>query len=316
MDINTITEMFTTLEQLGFIKEVCEFGYLYKLHPDLGTGSIRLTGYTDKYYLIDADFYFFEPMKLKFNVMIKDKFIEFNYIKDPFDVTLHTDIVQKVTTQLLSCHVNIDTQPYVVSFPSKKRLTYQNIIIREDFMKEFYPNFYLDYSKKLKLLSDNQFSYPKIIIILEDLFNKEHWNISNKIYLNGKILEIISLLINFLDTSSDNKIIAQHYVESIKEAQEIVSETYKDPLSLIELAKAVNINVNILKEGFKQVYGVTVFQQIRNIRMKKSIELLKETDFTMEQIANEIGYASTTHFYKNFRLEFGMTPNQKRKNFN
>ncbi len=314
MIINTVEEMFHTLEKLGFVKESCEFGYLYKLRADIGKGFIKLTGHIDKYYLIDADFYFFEPMKLRFEIAIKDRFIEFNYIKTPFDITLHTDIVEKVTTQLLSCHVNTDLQPYTVSFPSKTRLTYQNVIIRESIMKVYYPNFYYDYSKKIKDLIDSPFSHPKLIIILNDLFNKKHWNISNQIYLNGKILEMISLLIDFLDMSTLSKLINPHYLKAIKNAYEIVADNYQEPLSLLELAKAVKVNVNVLKEGFKQVYGLTVFQEIRKIRMKKSIELLKRTDFTMEQIANEIGYASTTHFYKNFRLEFGMTPNQFRKN--
>ena len=44
------------------------------------------------------------------------------------------------------------------------------------------------------------------------------------------------------------------------------------------------------------------------LRMEQAAKLLKETDWPVDQIANEVGMSGKTNFYKQFRSFYGMSP--------
>ncbi|MEY2191143.1 helix-turn-helix domain-containing protein [Neobacillus sp. BF23-41] len=47
--------------------------------------------------------------------------------------------------------------------------------------------------------------------------------------------------------------------------------------------------------------------------MKNACTLLENTDFTIYQIANKVGYTNITFFYKSFKKIHGITPAEYRK---
>ncbi len=59
--------------------------------------------------------------------------------------------------------------------------------------------------------------------------------------------------------------------------------------------------------------GCTFSDILQKLRMDKAAQLLIETDYTLEQIADMTGYRAEAGFYKRFRLVFGTTPNHYRK---
>ncbi|WP_422403112.1 response regulator [Pseudomonas sp. GZD-209] len=82
---------------------------------------------------------------------------------------------------------------------------------------------------------------------------------------------------------------------------------------LAELAIQVGTNTKRLNEAFKQCVGVTVFEFLREERMKEACRLLSNTGLTAQAIGLEIGYTSGANFSTAFRERYGMTPNQYRQ---
>lgn len=85
-------------------------------------------------------------------------------------------------------------------------------------------------------------------------------------------------------------------------------------LSLEGIADALFISKSHLSRLFKDFTGETFSVYLRNTRLNHACRLLRETDMTVEQIANSCGVRDINSFYKNFQTNFGTTPNQYRSN--
>lgn len=68
-----------------------------------------------------------------------------------------------------------------------------------------------------------------------------------------------------------------------------------------------------LKTSFKQLQGCTITEYIQQRRMSQAEHLLIDTDFTMGQIAEMIGYSTSSRFAELFRKSTGLLPIEYRK---
>lgn len=91
-----------------------------------------------------------------------------------------------------------------------------------------------------------------------------------------------------------------------------VEASYTQELSLSLLAEKYNIGYAHCSNLFSQRLGVTFSQHLRNLRMQKAGELLKNTSLPVSLIGEQTGYPDYRHFTKTFRREFGMTPSEFR----
>lgn len=85
------------------------------------------------------------------------------------------------------------------------------------------------------------------------------------------------------------------------------------PPRLQALAASIGTNAKRLNAAFKQCVGVTVFDYLREVRMKTALRLLSETSLEVQQISRALGYGSTANFSTAFRERFGVAPRQFRK---
>ena len=88
------------------------------------------------------------------------------------------------------------------------------------------------------------------------------------------------------------------------------------PPSLTELSKIIGMNEYNLKIGFKNVYGLPAFKYLHQHRMNFAQQLLKENKLQVNEIADEIGYTSASHFIDAFKKNFGITPKKYQQEWN
>lgn len=84
-------------------------------------------------------------------------------------------------------------------------------------------------------------------------------------------------------------------------------------LELSDLAAMVGTYPKRLNEAFRQCAGMTVFEFLREERMKKACQLLSGTDLAVRTIAEDLGYTSGANFATAFKDRFGLTPIQFRQ---
>ncbi|MBZ9731116.1 AraC family transcriptional regulator [Salegentibacter sp. JZCK2] len=83
--------------------------------------------------------------------------------------------------------------------------------------------------------------------------------------------------------------------------------------SLKELGLIHRTNKTKLKEEFKKMYGTTIPRFHMEKRLEKGALLIRSTELPISIIMQRCGFKDHSHFSKNFRLQYGQTPSQYRK---
>ena len=99
----------------------------------------------------------------------------------------------------------------------------------------------------------------------------------------------------------------------ISKARDILTENFQNPPTIRELAVAVGTNECTLKKVFKQMFSMTVFDYLNDIRMNKAARYLSENTLSITEIATELGFSSQSHFCTAFRKKYGVTPKKYRE---
>ena len=79
------------------------------------------------------------------------------------------------------------------------------------------------------------------------------------------------------------------------------------------MAHIAGINDFKLKNGFKQLYGTTVFGFLFEERMQQAMIMLTETETAIKEISISIGYKNLPNFTAAFKKRFGYPPSFVRK---
>ena len=117
--------------------------------------------------------------------------------------------------------------------------------------------------------------------------------------------------------SATNSLAKQQHIKEGREERlvEIISSiqtNYMD-ITLESLAEEFHLSKPYLSKYIKDKSGMTFQEVVRNERMKRAMNLLKETDQTVENVALSVGYENVEHFNRLFKKFSGMTPVQYKK---
>ena len=97
-------------------------------------------------------------------------------------------------------------------------------------------------------------------------------------------------------------------VEKIQKAKKILIDRMVEPPSLNELADMINLPLAHLKDGFKHIYGETVYAYLLNYKMEYARRLLSTKKYNIAEVSFEVGYSSPSHFIAAFKKKYGATP--------
>jgi len=99
----------------------------------------------------------------------------------------------------------------------------------------------------------------------------------------------------------------------VQQALRLISEDVRHPLLLEEVARAVNLSTPRLRYLFKAETGMTPAQHLKSIRMERAKELLEGTFLNVKQIMLQVGINDESHFVRDFRELYGLTPAEYRR---
>ncbi len=96
-------------------------------------------------------------------------------------------------------------------------------------------------------------------------------------------------------------------------AKRYIDENYSESITLDKLAEIAHVNKYYLSHSFKNEYNVSPIDYLMKRRITEAKALLTSTDFSLTQIAEQIGFGSLPYFSKCFRKVEGTSPNEYRK---
>jgi AraC-like DNA-binding protein len=74
------------------------------------------------------------------------------------------------------------------------------------------------------------------------------------------------------------------------------------------LSESIGLSLNKLKEGFKQLYGDTVFGYLLDHKMEEARRMLASKNYNVNEVGLKIGYSTSSHFIAAFKKKYGTTP--------
>jgi len=152
---------------------------------------------------------------------------------------------------------------------------------------------------------------PNEIVVLNQIFHYGLHSSLEKLYTKGKVYELISLYFHKSDNEGAQNcpfLEDEVNVEKIQKAKTILIERMTEPPSLNELSDMINLSLAHLKEGFKHIYGETVYAYLLNYKMEFARRLLATKKYNIAEVSFEVGYSTPSHFIAAFKKKYGVTP--------
>lgn len=152
---------------------------------------------------------------------------------------------------------------------------------------------------------------PSMAIVLNQLINYSLNSSIKQLYFKGKAYELLSLYFNRSEDANIEQcpfLVDEANVIKIRKAKDIVVARMAEPPSLQELADEIGLNIKKLKEGFKQIYGDSVFSFLFDYKMEVARKLLESGENNVNEVGLKVGYSTSSHFIAAFKKKYGTTP--------
>ena len=165
-------------------------------------------------------------------------------------------------------------------------------------------------NKDKKYYKDGKIS-PSMAIVLNQLINYNLNQSIKNLYFKAKAYELLSLYFNRSEDANIEQcpfLVNETNVVKIRKAKDIIISRMAEPPTLQELADEIGLNLKKLKDGFKQIYGDSVFSFLFDYKMEFARKLLETGDHNVNEVGLKIGYSTSSHFIAAFKKKYGTTP--------
>ncbi|MCX2584317.1 helix-turn-helix transcriptional regulator [Pedobacter sp. MR22-3] len=133
-------------------------------------------------------------------------------------------------------------------------------------------------------------------------------------YIKSKVKELLFLSLSAYSTNTTYntwQVFNQIDIDKLKAVKDFLSINYLSALTLEGISSKFLLNEFKLKKGFKDLFGLTVFGYIHELRMQHAYTLIISGGLTVGEIAAAIGYTSDSSFIRAFKLFYGQSPGKK-----
>ena len=154
---------------------------------------------------------------------------------------------------------------------------------------------------------------------LSDLFQeiKEfyHEDFLRILFLEGKSYQILTeQILEYRDDINEERsnILRASEQNLIKQAAELIQGNLGEYNTIESLSEKVGLNQNKMQQGFRLLYQMSVNEFVRDVRLKKTRELLANPEYNITEIVEKVGLSSKSYLTKTFKDKYGITPSEFR----
>ncbi len=138
------------------------------------------------------------------------------------------------------------------------------------------------------------------------------------VYANLKISLLFMRVLSLLSAEVLTQARISHFRQNetypipLQKALLYVQKRYKQKISSEEMARAANVSVQHLIRLFRKYLNTTPIGYVNRTRVLHAIDLLRNTDLTVKEIAYESGFEDPNYFSRLFKREEKMSPGETR----
>ena len=161
---------------------------------------------------------------------------------------------------------------------------------------------------------DQTTDFPEMSRLLSELQNYRGDGMAAKLFYESKVAEALSLVVEYQKKGpAFPSKLSQSDLERIQTVAAYLSDHYAAEIPMERLTQIACMGTTKLKSSFKKVYDCTITEYIQQRRMSQAEYLLTSTDLSIGQIAQTVGYSTSSRFAELFRMSTGLLPGEFRK---
>ncbi len=183
-------------------------------------------------------------------------------------------------------------------------------------------NIFKDFSIDINLLINNLCLNNSIFVlrgdvgirnILEEIYQSDP--MKEIPYIRIKVLELLYLLMldKYIEFRYSRSYYEKKTILKIKAIKDEFLEDLSCRTTLEQMAEKHEISLTMLKTGFKNIYGTSPYEFLRNRRMEYAALLIKQGKYRMNEVAAMVGYQNASKFAGAFRSVIGINPREYAK---
>ncbi|MCY9517680.1 helix-turn-helix transcriptional regulator [Paenibacillus apiarius] len=153
---------------------------------------------------------------------------------------------------------------------------------------------------------------PAIQRCVSELMHCTYKGPMKRLYMESKAMEFIALFgeIEGLDVVGGNCFLRRDDIEQLNMARQLVLNHFEKPLSIRELSRLAGLNEFKLKKGFRELFGMTIFELVRKKRMEQALWHMEAERMNVGEAAVAVGYSNVSNFTATFRKHYGCNPSE------
>ncbi|MEO8353539.1 MAG: PocR ligand-binding domain-containing protein [Chthoniobacteraceae bacterium] len=128
------------------------------------------------------------------------------------------------------------------------------------------------------------------------------------------LIRLLSTFAEHLASCSRVLVLQSQQKESpaISRARSFIAEHADEELSLVAVARVVNMSATYFSEKFKEITGITFVEYVARTRVAKAQNLLQNPRRRISEVAFEVGFQSLSQFNRAFKKVAGQSPREYR----
>lgn len=286
-------------------------GTCLKLSPQVGGGYYWIYSKQNLYDVKIHDFFFHE-----------DSFMEFD-LPSCLSITQY----ESISGEELSPYRRLSAgciKTFVGGYEPYKVLIHKKIPIRaigieimpayyEDYLKKQYPT---DYTSPLSAFQqiDQVTEFPEMARLLHQVKSYRGDGIAASLFYEAKIAETVSLVVEAQQKKCRvEKHLSSQDIAALENVTAYLNDHFAFDIPLERLAGIACMGTTKLKTTFKQFHNCTITEYVHQRRMGQAEHLLAKTDLTIGQVAQTVGYSTSSRFAELFRKSTGLLPGEYRE---
>lgn len=177
--------------------------------------------------------------------------------------------------------------------------------------------FYLQARTRVALFKPSHPLYAIFKGCLADVYDESlSRDVCHKLRMLADLYVIVTAVLRyyFAEKDEEGERAIYHNVLRLRPAIEYIAEHYSDKLYIELLSEMIDVSADYFTKMFRDSIGKTPVEYINSLRVNRAMQLLFETDLSMAEIADEIGFCNPNYFHKIFKQYIDMSPLAYRKN--
>lgn len=296
--------------------------FMIKEEKNIAKGIFRKESLDDEFYILSGSnhmekvqFLNHEPNRhcLQFHFCVRGS-VQLIYANGNYKRTLEEErslvLYNPGEVLPIQARLNPGTDYVIILIPIFKLHTF--------FSREAHYIAFLNEENRDKKFYQENIIRPNVMTVLDQILNYQPNPIVSGLYFKAKALELLSFYFNTsheIDLEKCPFLADEKNLAKIKLAKEIIIERFANPPTLQELADEIRLPINRLKEGFKQVYGDTVYGFLLDYKMDLARKLLTDGSLNVNEVGLKTGYSAASHFIAAFKKKYGVTPKKYQSSF-